>query len=291
MGPSYALIVVYCVLIVGASLGGGWLPSLLRLTHASMQMIVSFVAGLMLGVGLFHLLPHAVVQTESIDQAVWWTMVGLLAMFFLIRTFHFHQHGPAETQEDDDSHHAHDHDRDHKLSWVGVAIGLAVHTFIDGVALAASVKSEANDVEGFALFGLATFLAILLHKPLDAMSITSLMVVGGWSHRWRQAINAGFAMMCPLGAALFFVGVEQFADAHRLVVGCALGFSAGVFLCISLSDLLPEVQFHSHDRFKLSAALLLGVALAYGIGFLEPEHAHGEPEAGHRSVEETHDYD
>jgi len=88
-------------------------------------------------------------------------------------------------------------------------------------------------------------------------------------------------MMCPLGAALFFVGVEQFADTHRLIVGCALGFSAGVFLCISLSDLLPEVQFHSHDRFKLSAALLLGVALAYGISFLEPEHAHGNPEAGH----------
>jgi zinc and cadmium transporter len=34
------------------------------------------------------------------------------------------------------------------------------------------------------------------------------------------------------------------------------------------------VHFHSHDRGKLSAALLLGVLLAYLIGFIEPEHDH-----------------
>ena len=49
-------------------------------------------------------------------------------------------------------------------------------------------------------------------------------------------------------------------------------FSAGVFLCISLGDLLPEVHFHRHDRLKLSAALLFGVGLAFLVGFLEPHH-------------------
>ena len=61
-----------------------------------------------------------------------------------------------------------------------------------------------------------------------------------------------------------------------MILGCALGFSAGVFLCISLGDLLPELQFHRHDRGKLSIALLLGVVLAYGIGYLEPKHLHGK---------------
>ena len=59
------------------------------------------------------------------------------------------------------------------------------------------------------------------------------------------------------------------------MVGCSLAFSAGVFLCISLGDLLPEVEFHSHDRLKLSLTLLLGIALAWGIGLLEPSHVHG----------------
>ncbi|HUS38093.1 MAG TPA: iron permease, partial [Pirellulales bacterium] len=63
------------------------------------------------------------------------------------------------------------------------------------------------------------------------------------------------------------------------LVGCALAFSAGIFICLSLSDLLPELQFHSHDRLKLTAALLLGVSLAYGIGYLEPEHVHSHSSA------------
>ncbi|MCA9021216.1 MAG: ZIP family metal transporter, partial [Planctomycetaceae bacterium] len=124
------------------------------------------------------------------------------------------------------------------------------------------------------LFGLGTFLAIALHKPLDAVSITSLMAASGWSVGWRNAVNIGFAMMCPLGAVLFFLGVQQFSENQHIIIGCALAFSAGVFLCISLGDLLPEMEFHSHNRFRLSFVLLLGIALAYGIGFLEPEHAH-----------------
>jgi zinc and cadmium transporter len=299
---SSLLIVVYSALIVAASLAGGSLPSLVKLTHARMQFAVSLVAGLMLGVSLFHMLPHAAADTQSLDQTIHWLMAGLLGMFFLIRIFHFHHHDTAEELEstnaadppthDHDSAHDHDHDAPaahhhdhdqghphgsparHKLSWVGVAFGLAIHTLIDGVALASSVQADALETADKAFLGGGTFLAILLHKPLDALSITALMAAGGWTPRARALVNAGFALMCPLGAILFDAGVAHFAAAQHMLIGCALAFSAGVFLCISLGDLLPEVQFHSHDRFKLSFALLLGVALAYGIRFLEPAHRH-----------------
>jgi zinc and cadmium transporter len=157
---------------------------------------------------------------------------------------------------------------------MGVFFGLAVHTLIDGMALAASVRAEAAHGDSLGVHGLGTFLAILLHKPLDAVSITSLMAAGGWSTRWRNVVNAGFALMCPLGAALLVLGADRLAGDASLVVGCALAFSAGVFLCISLGDLLPEVEFHSHDRLKLSLALLLGIALAWAIGWIEPSHVH-----------------
>jgi len=39
--------------------------------------------------------------------------------------------------------------------------------------------------------------------------------------------------------------------------GCVLAFSSGTFVCIALSDLLPEVQFHSHDRLKLFLRVIL----------------------------------
>jgi zinc and cadmium transporter len=297
---TFHWILIYCVLIVAGSYLGGWLPSLVRLSHTAMQVIISFVGGLMLGVSLFHLLPHGVILAQSLDRGVWWLVAGLLTMFFLIRVFHFHQHATSE----DDAHnhatgdtsdpHAHHHGQTgatrpaaHRLSWVGVAIGLAIHSLIDGIALGAAVMAEAHDET--ALPGFSIFLVIALHKPLDALSITSLMAAGGWSSRVRQVVNVGFATMCPLGAALLAIGVGEHQDA---VVGCALAFSAGVFLCISLGDLLPELHFHTHDRLKLSAALLLGIATSYVVGYLEP-HPHEFPgqAASHQQGHDEHNHD
>ncbi len=286
------LIASYCVSIVGASLLGGWLPTIVRLTHNRMQIILSFVGGLMLGIGVFHMLTHAARQMQSPDQTAIWLMVGIVTMFFLLRMFHFHHHepvemltaSPAETPAENTTH-SHDHDHDggdhhhhghhhgesvHRLSWVGIALGLAVHTLIDGVALGASVRADAAHTTQFGLFGFGTFLAIVLHKPLDAVSITSLMAASGWSSRWRNAVNAGFAAMCPLGAILFLLGIERLAVDQSIVVGATLAFSAGVFICISLSDLLPEMELHSHNRLQLTTALLAGIFLAWCLGFLEP---------------------
>jgi zinc and cadmium transporter len=74
------------------------------------------------------------------------------------------------------------------------------------------------------------------------------------------------------------------AATQRWYVACALAFSAGTFLCISLSDLLPELQFHQHDRVKLSAALLLGLAVAHGAAWLETAAGHTHPPAGQATV-------
>lgn len=154
---------------------------------------------------------------------------------------------------------------------------MTVHTLIDGVALATKVHVDARESPAGWLLGISTFLAILLHKPLDAASITSLMTAGNWPSAQRMAINAGFALMVPLGALSFYFGVALLGPHEHRVVGCALAFSAGVFLCISLGDLLPEIEFHAHDRLLLSAALVIGVLVAWLIGFLEPPHRHAPP--------------
>ncbi|MCA9117102.1 MAG: ZIP family metal transporter, partial [Planctomycetaceae bacterium] len=93
------LIAGYCTLIVAASLAGGWLPGAVELTHTRMQVLVSTVGGLMLGIAVFHLLPHSIEETGSSGTSVNWMMAGLLTMFFLVRMFHFHHHGEA-TQKD-----------------------------------------------------------------------------------------------------------------------------------------------------------------------------------------------
>ena len=292
--PSLSLLAVYCICIVLASLTGGALPGLVRLTHQRMQLVMSFVGGLMLGVALLHLFPHALGELSGYSQAADYVagcaLGGLLLMFLLIRVFHVHAHEHGDTCDAAHSdHHHHDHEgpcehhhhgqpehgqHAHAFSWVGLAFGLALHTLIDGLALGAAVTAESHGEGGWILAGLGTFLAIALHKPLDALSITSLMAAGKWSKAHIRLANCVFAVMCPLGAIGFVLGLQTMPG-EQFVLGCALAFAAGVFLCISLADLLPEVAFHTHDREYLTLALALGVGLAWGIGFLEPKHVHG----------------
>ncbi len=269
---------VYCALIVVASLLGGLLPSLVTLTHKRMQIAMSVVGGLMLGIALFHMLPHAlnVLKPGGEEFVSGWMLAGLLTMFLMLRLFHFHHHDAEEFQGHRSCGHDHDeslpdlqddarHGRmtPHELSWLGVFLGLGLHTLIDGLALAASVQQDAAMSTQWRFFGIGTFLAIVVHKPLDAVSITSLMSSNHWTPMSRMVVNAAFALMCPIGAALLVLGLGHFSSIEELLLGGALAFSAGVFLCISLSDLLPEMEFHSHDRIPLTIALLLGIALAW----------------------------
>ena len=276
------LLTYYCLLILGASIVGGMIPVWFRLTHRVMECAVSFVAGVMLGVGLLHMLPHALQQTraaasspsETSDLTVMlWVLAGLMTMFFVERFFCFHHHGVEEGEVT--CHHEHDSEHDHghghDITWSGAAFGLTLHSVIAGVALAASVQHGHGDLR---LAGLGTFLVILLHKPFDSMTIATLMARGGWSMGWRHLVNALFSLAIPLGAAIFYSGIVD-GGQDGTTLGYALAFAAGTFMCISLSDLLPELQFHDHDRGKLSAALLLGLALAYGVCRLEAiSHSH-----------------
>jgi zinc and cadmium transporter len=301
----HLLLTLYCILVVAASLGGGALPWLMRFSHRQMQLLMSFVGGLMLGVAVLHLLPHGVhelapVVVRPLDVAAGWLLAGLLSMFLLIRVFHVHAHEHGDISDvshghkhgdkcEHDHHHHHDAgilhlggkesgdpEAAHRFSWVGLAIGLSLHTLIDGLALGAAVGSDSQHAGGWYLAGLGTFLAVALHKPLDALSITSLMAAGGWTKRQAWVANIAFALMCPLGAFGFVFGLGGWGNHQSLIIGCALGFSAGVFLCISLADLLPELAFHAHDRFPLTMVLFIGVGLAWLIGYFEPVHAHHE---------------
>lgn len=292
---------IYSILIIIGSMLGGSIPSFVRMTHIRMQSVLSLVGGFMLGVALLHMLPHGVVACanaaflagkptgRSVDLVLGCTLIGLIFTFLMIRTLHFHQHGPTahdshEHGDEECDHHSHKH----AISWTGVAFGLCVHTVMDGVAVGAAVFSDHGTLPG-----LAVFLAVLLHKPLDALSITTVMASGGIAAKKRQLINIGVAIMCPVGAYLvvalsYVTPTAGVSPINGNLLGVLLGLSAGAFLCISLSDLLPEVQFHSHDRVRLSAALLLGVAFAYGIGLLEHQHAHAWPG---EVISESRDHD
>ncbi len=274
------LLACYSAALFGISLAGGALPQRFTMTHTRTQLAMSLVSGLMLGIAFFHLLPHAVLALETgpgLSVAMAWVVLGLVVMLLLLRMLHFHQ--PDYPMEESDCDHAHSHGHGSEVhhanaSWRSVLIGLSFHTLIDGIALgAAFLAAPHGHSEELLAFGV--FLAILLHKPLDAMSITALMKAGGTPERARQRANLLFAVVCPVGALAFYAYGSSLGEGSATFVAPALAFSAGAFICIALSDLLPEVQFHSHDRLKLTAVFLLGIVVSYLLAGVGKGHSHG----------------
>jgi zinc and cadmium transporter len=298
--PAVVSLACYLALIAAAAFAGGSSLTFLSLTHRQMQVLLSVTGGVLLGVGMLHLLPHAWLQLDrDLDATMAWVLAGFFCMFLLERAFHGHAHHTADGGPEGHLHAHHD-GCDHsghahagpvaaagRWAWCGAFAGLALHSLADGAALAAAVDADAR--HGAGLFaGFATFLAILLHKPFDAGIIATLMIGARAAPRTRTLVNVAYAAMVPCGAAVFLGSLRLFGGQHDAVLGVALALAAGAFLCIAAADLLPEVQFHAHDRVLLTASLAVGLAIAWGIGVVERSShahaAHGRPPAAARQA-------
>jgi zinc and cadmium transporter len=281
---------IYCVLILLASLLGGYVPLVGKVSHGRLQKYLSLSAGVMLGAAFFHVMPDAM---EKSGEAYfgWWMSLGVVGIFCIERFIaphsheiddqqHIHEHDVHEHGHHEGPDHMHEHDLGHTpgnsgekravapavAGWAAV-FGLTLHTFMNGLGLASAVKSG----EGWlGLPGVAIFLAIVLHKPADALAISTVLSRKGISRQKIFLVLFAFAAMVPVGVVAFYkIGDHLDEGARRQLIGAALAFSAGTFLFVALSDLLPEVQFHRHDRVPLFLYLLSGVAFMGAIALLE----------------------
>ncbi len=270
------LILIYCAAIAAVSLIGGYIPLASRINHRSMQFYLSFSAGAMLGAAFFHMLPESAELAGR--QFGLWAVCGVIGLYIIERFISPHSHdtnGYVLRQQDhanpQHSDHEHNHDQrnsaaPHIAGWSAVT-GLSIHTFLGGVALGSAVlgSGAASDV------GLAVFLATVFHKPADAFTISTLLIKGGTSRKRALLVQVFFAALIPLGVVCFCLGKSLLATSlESAFTGSVLAFSAGTFLCIALSDLLPEVQFHSHDRMALFLSVIGGCVMMYGTSLFEP---------------------
>jgi len=251
---------LYTGAILAGALAGGSLP--LVGTFRRSDLLLSFSAGIMLGAAFFHMLPEAV-EGAGVG-AIPFVLVGFLVLYLLERFVLVHvcaepgAHGALAAIE-------HGHGTGCGAHTMGLAafVGMSLHTVVDGFALgAASVESE---------LGLLVFLAILAHKIPNAFSLSAILRAEGYSVRRALALNATFALMVPVGAGLYLtlrelVRVETFTSA-------ALAASAGTFLHLSLSDIVPDLHRRGVARWSMSLAMVAGLGLMGALTLLRHGHA------------------
>lgn len=219
---------VFALIAAGANLAGGL--AVTRSAHRGLKVIelfLAFGAGYMLAVALAEMLPEAIGRGG--DDAALFVLMGYLLVHLSQHTLTPHFHFGEET------HHV-----SHGAG-VSALIGLLLHTFFDGVAIAS----------GFAVsteLGLLLFIAIFLHKLPEGVTISSIQLAGGTSPR-RALASAGL-----LGAATV-VGVLA-TDSVGLLVEHGLALSAGVTIYVGASNLVPE--FQGKAGWRLPTTFFLG---------------------------------
>ena len=201
---------------------------------------------------------------DSLQAVGLWILIGFLSLFILERFACFHHH---DVEGESCGH-------DHGTSWQGAMIGLCIHALLAGVALGAASSDAA------ALFAISV--AIILHKPFDSLALGTLMQADGRSKASRLWVNIAYAVVTPIGAVVgLFIG-----EVSDSIAGIGIAFAAGMLLCIALCDLLPELQFHRHDRVVLTLALLVGLAISWSVTLV---HFHGED--GHHGHDHDHGHE
>jgi zinc and cadmium transporter len=276
MGGAGALSLYTGAILLGA-LAGGALP--LFATVRRSDLLLSFSAGVMLGAAFFHMLPEAVERGGS--ATIPFVVVGFLVLYLAERFVLVHvcaEPGPnrrLSTAGAPLPHHPDEHDHEHHghadpdgtgcdVHTLGLAawLGMSAHTLVDGFALgAASVTPE---------LGVLVFLAILAHKVPNAFSLSAILLSEGYSRGKAVAMNAAFALMVPVGAGVYVL-LRELIHVERFTA-LALAASAGTFLHLSLSDILPDLHRRGASRWRLSASLVAGVALMAALTLLRHEH-------------------
>lgn len=230
--------------------------------------LTPFAAGALLGAAFFDLLPEAV-ELNAEGAAFRWAVVGIVAFFVLEQYLHWFHH-----------HHEHQDKTYKKPTAPFILIGDTLHNAIDGVAIgAAFVISPA--------VGIVTAIAVAAHEIPQEIGDFSILLKSGMRRRKVLLWNA-LSSLATLITALYTFWLGSNAG---LPLGAILGLSAGLFIYIAASDLIPTIHAEARGKFaKFSALLLILGILIVGV-VTEVAHEkihtteHHHTESGHHEAE------
>jgi len=225
--------------------------------HRILLVLVAFSAGSILGAAYFDLLPEAIELVEESIVFIYITL-GFILFFFLERFIYwYHGHG----HEADISAEIADRASTKGFAYLNL-IGDGIHNFVDGMVIAASF------LIGFSV-GLATTVAVIFHELPQEMGDYGILVYGGFKRSRALLLNFVVALTVVLGgiSAVFFI------ETVEALSGLLIAFSAGGFIYLSASELIPEL--HKEKSFKKSVVqfvmFILGIALIWSLGIIFPE--------------------
>ena len=254
MDSLFLKLLVFGLLAAAANVLGGLILFPSRLHHnykRLLRYLLALGAGFMLAVTIFDLLPESVVlwqkSTPLVIEDLYFPMLLVMGGYLLTQFFEHtiapHFHLGEEVHSDEVI----------SISSAYTAVGgLLIHTFFDGVSIAAAAQIDIR-------IGFLVFIAVFLHKFPEGFTVGSMVMAAGKDIRGVMAATTLIGLTTLLGVmSFYFVGTSL-----GFTVAYALPVSAGVTLYVSASDLIPEVNHHGGKSPLVSLSVFGGVALFF----------------------------
>jgi zinc and cadmium transporter len=240
-----ALALVATTVISATSLSG--LPIIsfgMRRRQALVGVLVALAAGALLGGSLLHMLPEASDQIGA-SPAGWMVLLGFSSFFLAeraLRWSHCHKVGCDI----------------HPVAYLNL-VGDAVHNFFDGVVIAAAFLTGVGP-------GVIVSFLVLAHEVPQEIGDLAVLVHAGLSVRAAALLNLSTALLAVTGALIGYYALEGALPAIPYVYA----LSAGGFLYIAASDLIPELHLEKSQRRAWGAfgVFLVGLLLMGGVKWL-----------------------
>lgn len=201
-------------------------------------LLVGFSAGALIGGAFLHLLPEAI-EESSANLVFIFALIGFSSFFLMERYFHWR--------------HCHNGVCDvHTFTYLNI-IGDGVHNFTDGLIIAASFVTDIK-------LGIVTTLAVMFHEIPQEMGDFGVLVYGGFSKGKALLFNFICALMAVLGAGIGYI-VSGLTESVSVFL---ISFTAGGFIYIAASDLIPEL----HRQKEIKRANMAFIAFVCGLLFM-----------------------
>lgn len=229
-------ILIYGLLAGAATLAGIYLVMLKEdWSRRNSILLISFSAGVLLSVGLGHLLPEA---ETSVANAPFWLLTSFVFFYIIEHSLILHtcfESGECEA---------------HPIDRIAL-IGLGFHSLLDGIVIGVSFEISV------ALGAVAT-LSVILHKLPDGISMSSILLHSGYKRSRILLYSWLVALATPIGAIGSFILLR---DLSPNILGILLAVAAGSFLYVAATDLIPEI--HKKSQLLNIILVVLGIAFPF----------------------------
>lgn len=211
-----------------------------------LSLLVAFAAGTLLGDAFIHLIGESLEGSEYMPSTALYILAGFIFSFVIERFVHWHHCRTGSEHQ-------------HQLATMNL-IGDGVHNLLDGFAIAAAF-SVGTPV------GIATTIAICLHEIPQEIGDFGVLLYSGYSKQKAILMNLATACTAIIGVLIGFIAIETFESIEKQV----LLFTAGNFIYIAATDIMPELNRHEGVRRGVihTLALLIGIGVMYAMLALE----------------------